>query len=124
MYQFQSQYDQTSTQATKMWKSPQYVSQSEIPTAPSFESLHSLPLSPESDHHHHPYDFPLLYHLLMLQNYCYHGYQDFYNMECRESYQRNPAINSNPEAEPLDLSFKSDQDDTSVSGFLKENNIS
>ena len=121
-----------------MWKSPQYVSQSQIPktpeetlqkspsnqSAPFFDSPHSLPLSPESDHHHHSYDFPLLYHLLMLQNYCYHGYQDFYNMEYSGNYQSSSAINHLPESEPLDLSFKSEEDDTKVSGFLKENNIS
>merc|ERR1719438_119387 len=60
----------------------------------------------------------------MLQNYCYHGYQDFYNMEYSGNYQSSPAINHLPESEPLDLSFKSEEDDTKVSGFLKENNIS
>merc|ERR1711915_331730 len=69
-------------------------------------------------------DFPLLYHLLRLQNYCYNNYNDFLNMDGRGvcgSFENNQNFTMTHQ-EPLDLSCKSDKSDNSISGFLTDDN--
>jgi len=119
-----------------LWKSPQYITSDQIISQsinesspsqfhhphPHNNSASNHPLPPQSGHH--PYDFPLLYHLLMLQNYCYNNYNDFLNMAGRGvcgSFENNQNFTMTHQ-EPLDLSCKSDKSDNSISGFLTDDN--
>ena len=82
-----------------------------------------LPLSPPLlQSPPHPLDFPLLYHLLMLQNYCHQNYQEFYEQPQTASREHPEDVIINHISEPLDLSSKSESDSNSVSGFLTEDN--
>ena len=97
----------------KWW--PQ-VSTPAVPAArlPRLSHNYPLPLSPPLlQSPPHPLDFPLLYHLLMLQNYCHQNYQDTYSPDLA------PGDESD---QPLDLSSKSESESNSVSGFLSEDN--
>ena len=79
----------------KLWKAPQYITSDQITSPPTINdssptTFHHPQNNSASNHrllsqaaNHHPYDFPLLYHLLMLQNYCSKSYNDFFNMESR-----------------------------------------
>ena len=125
----------------RMWKPAQIVPSHQIPASPikysdipTSDNHHypTIPLSPPHQVPPTPYDYPLLYHLLMLQNYCYHNFQDLYNFGQRGSCPSTSPIKppkkrkvSHHQTEPLDLSFKSESPDTTASGFLlNENNIS
>jgi len=90
---------------------------------PQSSLSYPLPLSPPLlQSPPHPLDFPLLYHLLMLQNYCHQNYQEFYQEHSTARRDHPENLIHNDISEPLDLSSKSESDSNSVSGFLTEDN--
>jgi len=123
-------------QVSNKWKTPQYVRPHQVSSPPQMSPWMMSALTPQSSLSYplplsppllqsppHPLDFPLLYHLLMLQNYCHQNYQEFYQEQSTASRDHHENIILNNDiSEPLDLSSKSESDSNSVSGFLTEDN--
>ena len=75
-------------------------------------SSYPLPLSPPLlQSPPHPLDFPLLYHLLMLQNYCHQNYQEFYK-------DREMTVSDYPPQSIITNDLNEPKNPFSTSGFV------